>query len=188
MSETYEDNVLTTYRSLRVAMIPLLLILVVAPALETMRGQVCVLGSISAYFHTPVRGAFVFALAGLGACLIAYKGNDPVEDVLLNFAGFMAFLVALVPTTVDTTCGEVRECRRRHEHRRCGAQQRADPDPDVRRCHLSISTHTEAGSGGQKAQGLPARDAGPADPERGRQERLEARSNPGLIGAGYRDR
>ena len=104
MSETHEGNVLTTYRSLRVAMIPLLLILVVAPALETMRGQFCVLGSISAYFHTPVRGAFVFALAGLGACLIAYKGNDPVEDVLLNFAGFMAFLVALVPTTVDTTC------------------------------------------------------------------------------------
>ena len=104
MSEAHEGNVLTTYRSLRVAMIPLLLILVVATALETIRGQVCVLGSISAYFHTPVRGAFVLALAGLGACLIAYKGNDPVEDVLLNFAGFMAFLVALVPTTVDTTC------------------------------------------------------------------------------------
>ena len=106
MSEDHEGNVLTTYRSLRVAMIPLLLILVVAPALETMRGQVCVLGSISAYFHTPVRGAFVLALAGLGACLIAYKGNDPLEDVLLNFAGFMAFLVALVPTTVDTICAK----------------------------------------------------------------------------------
>jgi hypothetical protein len=106
MSEAHESNVLTTYRSLRLAMIPLLLILVVATTLETMRGHVCVLGSISAYFHTPVRGAFVFALAGLGACLIAYKGNDPVEDVLLNFAGFMAFLVALVPTTVDTTCEE----------------------------------------------------------------------------------
>lgn len=106
MSEAHEGNVLTTYRSLRLAMIPLLLILVVATALETMRGQFCVLGSISAYFHTPVRGAFVFALAGLGACLIAYKGNDAFEDVLLNFAGFMAFLVALVPTTVDTTCKE----------------------------------------------------------------------------------
>lgn len=104
MSLAHEGNVLTTYRSLRVAMIPLLLILVVATTLETMRGEVCVLGSISAYFHTPVRGAFVFALAGLGACLIAYKGNDPLEDVLLNFAGFMAFLVALVPTTVDSTC------------------------------------------------------------------------------------
>jgi hypothetical protein len=106
MSEAHERNVLTTYRSLRVAMIPLLLILVVAPGLETIRGQNCVLGSISAYFHTPVRGAFVFALAGLGVCLIAYKGNDSVEDVLLNFAGFMAFLVALVPTTVDTLCAE----------------------------------------------------------------------------------
>ena len=104
MSEAFERNVLTTYRTLRVAMIPLLLMLVVATALESTRGQDCLLGSISAYFHTPVRGAFVFALAGLGACLIAYKGNDPVEDVLLNFAGFMAFLVALVPTTVDGNC------------------------------------------------------------------------------------
>ena len=104
MSEAFERNVLTTYRTLRVAMIPLLLILVVATALESTRGQDCLLGSISAYFHTPVRGAFVFSLAGLGACLIAYKGNDAVEDVLLNFAGFMAFLVALVPTTVDGSC------------------------------------------------------------------------------------
>jgi hypothetical protein len=104
MSRAHEGNVLATYRSLRLATVPLLLVLVVATLLETMRGQVCVLGSISAYFHTPVRGAFVFALAGLGACLIAYKGNDSVEDVLLNFAGFMAFLVALVPTEVDTTC------------------------------------------------------------------------------------
>lgn len=104
MSKTFEHNVLTTYRTLRVAMIPLLLMLVVATALESTRGTDCLLGSISAYYHTPVRGAFVFSLAALGACLIAYKGNDPVEDVLLNFAGFMAFLVALVPTTVDDSC------------------------------------------------------------------------------------
>jgi hypothetical protein len=104
MSRQFERNVLTTYRTLRVAMIPLLLILVVAPTLESTRGQDCLLGSISAYFYTPVRGAFVFSLAALGACLIAYKGNDAVEDVLLNFAGFMAFVVALVPTTVDGSC------------------------------------------------------------------------------------
>lgn len=106
MSEEHEGHILTTYRSLRIGMIPLLLILVVAPTLETLRQQVCVLGSISAYFYTPARGAFVLALAGVGVCLIAYKGNDAVEDVLLNFAGFMAFLVALVPTTVDTSCVE----------------------------------------------------------------------------------
>jgi hypothetical protein len=104
MSGAHEGHILTTYRSLRAGTIPLLLILVVAPMLETFRGPVCVLGSISAYFYTPARGAFVLALAGVGVCLIAYKGNDAVEDVLLNFAGFMAFLVALVPTTVDTTC------------------------------------------------------------------------------------
>jgi hypothetical protein len=50
MSEAHEGNVLATYQSLRVAMI-----------------------------HTPVRGAFVLALAGLGACLIAYKGNADIN-------------------------------------------------------------------------------------------------------------
>ena len=106
MPAAHEANVLATYRTLRVAMIPLLLTLVVAPTLETFRGQTCVLGSVSAYFHTPARGAFVCALAGLGALLIAYKGNDDVEDVLLDFAGFMAFLVALVPTAVDPICAD----------------------------------------------------------------------------------
>ena len=79
MSEAHEGNVLATNRSLRLAMIPLLLILAVSTALETTRGEVCVLGSVSAYFHTPVRGAFVAGLAGLGACLITYKGNDRLE-------------------------------------------------------------------------------------------------------------
>ena len=64
-----------------------------------------------------MRGAFVFSLAALGACLIAYKGNDAVEDVLLNFAGFMAFVVALVPTTVDGASDEMSERRRRRQYR-----------------------------------------------------------------------
>jgi hypothetical protein len=104
MPETFQRTLFDTYRTLRVAMVPLLLMLVVSTGLESTRGQDCLLGSISAYFHTPVRGAFVFSLAALGACLIAYKGNDAVENVLLDFAGFMAWLVALVPTTVDDSC------------------------------------------------------------------------------------
>lgn len=105
MMQTHEAAVLNTYRYLRLATIPLLLTLLIAVALETLRGEPCLLGSISAYFHTPARGAFIGGLFAVGACLIVYKGNDPLEDVLLDFSGFMAFVVALVPTVVDTACG-----------------------------------------------------------------------------------
>ena len=105
MTRSHEAAVLNTYRYLRLATIPLLLTLLIAVGLETFRGEPCLLGSISGYFHTPARGAFIGGLFGVGACLIVYKGNDPLEDVLLDFSGFMAFVVALVPTVVDGSCG-----------------------------------------------------------------------------------
>ncbi len=105
MLEPRETAILNTYRYLRLATFPLLLTLLIAVALESVRGQPCLLGSISAYFHTPARGAFIGGLFAVGACLIVYKGNDPLEDVLLDFSGFMAFVVALVPTVVDRSCG-----------------------------------------------------------------------------------
>ena len=105
MVQPREAAVLNTYRYLRLATIPLLLTLLIAVGLESVRGEPCLLGSISAYFHTPARGAFIGGLFAVGACLIVYKGNDPLEDVLLDFSGFMAFVVALVPTVVDTSCG-----------------------------------------------------------------------------------
>ncbi|MDV3222798.1 hypothetical protein [Intrasporangium sp.] len=105
MTQSHEAAVLNTYRYLRLATIPLLLILLIAVGLESLRGEPCALGSISAYFHTPARGAFIGGLFAVGACLIVYKGNDPLEDVLLDFSGFMALVVALVPTVVDESCG-----------------------------------------------------------------------------------
>ena len=105
MRQSHEAVVLNTYRYLRLATIPLLLMLLIAVALESVRGEPCLLGSISAYYHTPARGAFIGGLFAVGACLIVYKGNDPLEDVLLDFSGFMALVVALVPTTVDGSCG-----------------------------------------------------------------------------------
>ena len=39
------------------------------------------------------------ALMACGICLIAYKGESKVEDYVLNFAGFNAFFVALVPNS-----------------------------------------------------------------------------------------
>ena len=40
---------------------------------------------------------FVGALMASGVCMIAYKGRSKLEDYALNFAGFNAFFVALVP-------------------------------------------------------------------------------------------
>ena len=106
MLTQYDADVVNTYRYLRLATIPLLLMLLVSVAVEALGNDpVCLLGSISAYYYTPARGIFIGALCAVGVCLIVYKGNDPLEDVLLNFSGFMAFVVALVPPVPDGLCG-----------------------------------------------------------------------------------
>lgn len=56
--------------------------------------------SISAYYYTAARPAFVAALCAIGACLILYHASNP-ENVILDVAGFLAFVVAFVPTTID---------------------------------------------------------------------------------------
>lgn len=59
------------------------------------------LGSINAYYYTPVRGMFAGALLGIGVCLVCIRGSTTVEDVLLNAAGMLAPVVALIPTPPD---------------------------------------------------------------------------------------
>src|SRR5205085_6408417 len=59
------------------------------------------LGSISAYYYTPVRGMFAGALLAIGACLVCIRGSTTVEDILLNVAGMLAPVVALIPTPPD---------------------------------------------------------------------------------------
>jgi hypothetical protein len=54
--------------------------------------------SISDYYYTRVRGYFVSATLALGVCLICLRGSTETEDVLLNLAGMLAPVVALVPT------------------------------------------------------------------------------------------
>ena len=100
-------DVVLTYRYLRGAMIALLLMLLLSVGYQWWweTGHSCWLGSLSAYYYTPARGVFVGALCALGANLIAYKGHSAEEDVLLNFSGLMAFVVALVPTAPDDRCG-----------------------------------------------------------------------------------
>jgi hypothetical protein len=101
------SDVVYTYRYLRGAMIALLLMLLLSVGYQWWweTDHSCWLGSISAYYYTPARTVFVGSLCALGASLIAYKGHSSEEDVLLNFSGFMAFVVAMVPTVPDAGCG-----------------------------------------------------------------------------------
>ncbi|HEV3472748.1 MAG TPA: hypothetical protein VG408_06025 [Actinomycetota bacterium] len=60
--------------------------------------------SISAYYYTPVRAVFVGAMLTVGFALIVIKGRNSFEDVCLNFAGMLAPVVAVAPTTDWGTC------------------------------------------------------------------------------------
>ena len=107
MAQERTRDVVLTYRYLRGAMIALLLMLLLSVVYQWWweTGHSCWLGSISAYYYTPARGVFVGALCALGGGLIAYQGHSAEEDVLLDFSGLMAFVVALVPTEPDGRCG-----------------------------------------------------------------------------------
>lgn len=99
------NDVLSTYRYLRLAMILLVLLLGASVLWQTFSTDpFCLQRSISAYYFTAARAVFVAGLCAIGACLVVYRGNSDTEDVLLNFSGFLAFVVAFVPTEVDTSC------------------------------------------------------------------------------------
>ena len=102
------DPARLTYRYLRVAIVAVVLVLFVSLALQIgadhgrlATGEEWWHASISAYFYSPVQSIFVGALVGIGTCLVAIKGRRGAEEVLLNFAGMFAFVVALVPTPLD---------------------------------------------------------------------------------------
>lgn len=102
------DPVRLTYRYLRVAIVAVVLVLFVSLTMQIVAdhgrldsGEEWWHASISAYFYSPVQSIFVGALVGIGTCLIAIKGRRGAEEVLLNFAGMFAVVVALVPTPLD---------------------------------------------------------------------------------------
>jgi|GEM_PF-919057 len=100
--------VVASYRYLRLAMVIVVAVLGVSILIESFKAE-CLQGSISAYFYTPTHSIFVGALVTLGVALVALKGRDAVEDMFFNFAGVLAFVVALVPTAQsDTVCSSER--------------------------------------------------------------------------------
>jgi hypothetical protein len=92
------DIEVKSYRYLRTAMVALLLGLGAAVMYHTLQTG-SFLASVSGYYYTPTQAIFVGALITLGACMIALKGTNRVEDVFLNLGGMFAAVVAIVPTS-----------------------------------------------------------------------------------------
>jgi hypothetical protein len=105
MTESHSENVNQTYLALRVAMVLLVGLLFLSVIVQVFASAPdCLQHSISAYYYTSARAVFVGALCAIGVCLIVYRGSTDTENVLLDYSGFMAFVVAFVPTTIDDTC------------------------------------------------------------------------------------
>ena len=90
------SDTMVTYRCVRVGLVALVVFLLTSLAFTWAHS--CPQGSISAFFYTRTHAVFLASLCAIGICLIAYKGSRVGEDALLNYSGFMAFIVALVPT------------------------------------------------------------------------------------------
>src|SRR4051794_16730122 len=94
-----------TYRYLRMAMIAMIVLLGASLVIEWSKTDPrCLQTSISAYYYTPVRAIFVGALISIGVCMVLLKGNTEPEDILLNVAGILAPVVALVRTPGAGRC------------------------------------------------------------------------------------
>ncbi|BBZ26265.1 hypothetical protein MMAD_05600 [Mycolicibacterium madagascariense] len=93
-----DTAVADTYRYLRGGMPVMIVALAAGVLIERLHAR-CWQTSISAYYFTSAHGVFIAALCVIGALLIVYKGSNDTEDVLLNLAGILAFVVAMVPTT-----------------------------------------------------------------------------------------
>jgi hypothetical protein len=100
------DTALDTYRYLRGG-VPVMLVLLAAALIIERAGATCWQTSISAYYFTSAHAVFIGAICAIGTLLIVYKGSRDTEDILLNLAGILAFVVAFVPTSRPVLlCGE----------------------------------------------------------------------------------
>jgi hypothetical protein len=96
VSTAMPDPARLTYRYLRVSVAVMGLLLFVGIGLDVASGGER-FGSISGYFYSPVRSLFVGALVAIGPALVAIKGRPGWEDMLLDLAGMVIPVVALVP-------------------------------------------------------------------------------------------
>jgi hypothetical protein len=90
-----------TWHYLRLAMVALVFGLIAAVLYEHAQTH-CFQTSISAYWYTPARGYFVATLLGMSVCMVCLRGSTEAEDILLNFAGMLAPVVAFASTPPET--------------------------------------------------------------------------------------
>ena len=102
--EPVQGAVLATYRALRLSMVVLVVFHAAAIVLARLSAT-CMQSTISDYYYTSAHAVFIGALSAVGACLIIYQGSSNTEDMLLNFSGLLAFVIALVPTARPHLCG-----------------------------------------------------------------------------------
>ncbi|HTD09122.1 MAG TPA: hypothetical protein VK680_09555 [Solirubrobacteraceae bacterium] len=86
-----------TWHYLRLTMVALVLGLIAAVLYEHAQTH-CFQTSISAYWYTPARGYFVAMLLGMSVCMVCLRGSTEAEDIMLNFAGMLAPVVAFAST------------------------------------------------------------------------------------------
>lgn len=106
MSDGDVSFAVATYRYLRLSIVVVLVALIASVVFERWQAG-CWQGSLSAYYYTPVQPIFVGALIAVGVSFVAIKGSTEVEDLLLNVAGVVAPIVAVVPTEPSTA---IQEC------------------------------------------------------------------------------
>jgi len=104
LPKTFIPDGIATYRFLRIIIVVALVMLAASVVIQTGQSDWCWLGSVSAYYYTPVRAVFVGSLFAFGAALVAYQGHSREEDAVLNLAGFTAVIIAIVPTGQDHNC------------------------------------------------------------------------------------
>lgn len=90
-------SVQRTYRYLRIAIAGTVVVIFVAVGLAA--ASVGWLTSVSDYYYTPARDAFVGALIAAALALVALSGRGS-DRALLDAAALFAPLIALVPTTL----------------------------------------------------------------------------------------
>lgn len=96
-----EEGVYQTYYGLRLGMVVLGLMLYCSIVAILFRYG-CSQGSISGYYYTPARPVLIGTLVAIGVGLIIYRGNTTRENTLFDIAGFLAMMVAFVPTSPPT--------------------------------------------------------------------------------------
>ncbi len=105
----FRQHILDTYFSTRIGIAIIGILFPVILWLVGLRLGIELQGSISAYYHTPMRDVFVGSLFAIGISLYLYKGYSTVEDFVLNGAGICAVCIALLPTSCPAELAEL-EC------------------------------------------------------------------------------